>query len=603
MLKNLVRLRIVVSDLAFRLAGKIPKSVRSYLKAISAISRFFDFVRDDTYRVSHAFQMLKTRQASELQEMANVERARSGSSFHVVIDGNAASLEALCQTIESVQDQRDLHLRITLLFSGSNKAENIIGLSRVLAEAKVSLIPTVFSIDAALKVAVQAGVADNEYILFLKAGDVLNKHALSVFRHYIRNNCNPEAIYSDVASISAEKPMPECRPEFCPDYIYEYNYLHSSICFRADFIRDTVLPKVAESGSVDALNHALAIVLANNARAKVQHVPYTLLESLVASEKTAYSISYLAQETLRIVGEQDGFTVQQGKNPETVRLQWRLPIDLPLVSIIIPTKDQLTLLRQCVESILQYSSYRNIEIIIVNNNSENPETFSYFNVLSQDSRVKILDYPGSFNYSAINNYAVGQSSGEYIALVNNDIEVISSDWLETMLSQCARPEIGCVGAKLYYPDDTCQHGGVVVGYGGVAGHAHKNFQKASKGYMCRLISTQNYTAVTAACLMIKKETFLKVGGLDENNLTVAFNDIDLCLKVHALGLRNIWTPHAELYHHESVSRGSDRKGKARIRFMREIEYMKYRWNTEDFKDPAYNVNLTLNREDFALRTF
>lgn len=603
MLNYLVKLRIIVSDLAFRLASRVPKSARRYLKAIAAISHVFDFVRDDTYRVTHAFYMLKDRHALELEAVADSEQGAPRSSFHVIIDGTAPNLPAVCETIESVQDQGDIASRVTIFISDSNKIASFFEAHPYLDLGMFTLLPEAFSPERAIQEALREGFAENEYVLFLAAGDVLNKNALSAFSHFIRDGGNPDAIYSDVASVYSERPVAECRPEFCPDYLYEYNYVSSSIFFRAAFLQGAVLPKVSENGRVDALNHALAILLANTESPKIEHIPYTLLESVAAPHNHDRSVSDLVRATLKVVGANNGFTVHQGKSKETCRVQWNLPTDTPLVSIIIPTRDQVDLLRQCIESILHNSTYTNFEIIVINNNSGNDETFSYFNVISQDSRVKVIDYPGQFNYSAINNFAVGHASGEFIALVNNDIEVISSDWLETMLGQCTRPEVGCVGAKLFYPDDTCQHGGVVIGYGGVAGHAHKNFERASQGYMCRLVSTQNYTAVTAACLMIKKKTFLEVGGLDEDNLTVAFNDVDLCLKVWNLGLRNIWTPYAELYHHESVSRGSDRKGQARIRFLREIEYMKKKWKTESFRDPAYNVNLTLSREDFALRTF
>ncbi len=205
-----------------------------------------------------------------------------------------------------------------------------------------------------------------------------------------------------------------------------------------------------------------------------------------------------------------------------------------------------------------------------------------------------------FNYSALNNAAVKVADGEFIGLVNNDIEVITPGWLEEMLSLAVLPEVGAVGARLWYPNDTLQHGGVIVGLGGVACHAHRCLPQGQAGYFARAELIQTMTAVTAACLVIRKSSFEAVGGLNENDLAVAFNDVDLCLKLRDAGYRNIWTPYAELYHHESASRGLEDNMEKIQRFQSEIDYMKKRWNTDKFADPAYNPNLTLNAEDFSL---
>ncbi|MCA0901400.1 glycosyltransferase family 2 protein [Microbulbifer agarilyticus] len=602
MLNYVVKLRVLVSDYTFRLASRVPKSVRRHLKAIGAISKVFNFFRDDSYRDRYAFKMLKARQSQELEVIAARERDETGNLIHIVIDAQGSSASVVCKTVESVLNQAENTCKITLFASEVDYTEALYNSFPELHKIQFNLLDSGLGVVRALQEVTRLPLAKHEYVLFLNAGDMLNQYAISTFNYFTRVCEYPDAIYSDVATNIAPKPVFEGRPEFCPDYLYEYNYLPSSICFKCEQLRGVNLPGAGWAESVDAINHALAIVLSSYPDVDIRHIPYALVETEVSVEP-GRPVSQLARETLELIGAQRGFEVRNGLSKETVCVQWNLVGQKPLVSIIIPTRDQVELLRQCIDSIIEKSTYQNIEILVINNNSVERETYEYFQALAKLNRVKIIDYPGKFNYSAINNFAVSRSSGEIIALVNNDIEVISPDWLETMVAHCARSDVGCVGAKLYYPDGTCQHGGVVIGYGGVAGHAHKNFSRASEGYMCRLVSTQNYTAVTAACLLIKKETFLTVGGLDEDNLTVAFNDVDLCLKVHELGLRNIWTPHAELYHHESVSRGSDKKGAARTRFMKEIEYMKKRWNTHEFKDPAYNENLTLSREDFALKTF
>lgn len=218
----------------------------------------------------------------------------------------------------------------------------------------------------------------------------------------------------------------------------------------------------------------------------------------------------------------------------------------------------------------------------------------------EDARVRVVRYDRPFNYSAINNFGETQARGSVLGLVNNDIEVIGEGWLTEMVSQACRPEIGCVGAKLYYSNDTIQHGGVILGLGGVAGHSHKHASRDEAGYFRRLKLPQALSAVTAACLVVRREIYQKVGGLDETNLEIAFNDVDFCLRVRAAGYRNLWTPYAELYHHESVSRGSEDTPQKMERFMKEVLYMKSRWQDALARDPYYNPNLTHARENFSI---
>jgi len=260
----------------------------------------------------------------------------------------------------------------------------------------------------------------------------------------------------------------------------------------------------------------------------------------------------------------------------------------------------LDILSQCVGSVLQYTDYPDYEIIVVDNDSVEPSTLEYFDQLKAQDNVRIIKFNGEFNYSAINNFAVDQALGSVITMMNNDIEVIDAGWLREMVSHTMRDEIGCVGAKLLYKNNMVQHAGVILGIGGVAGHAHKYFDAESAGYFSRLHLTQNLSAVTAACLTGEKKIYQRVGGFNENDLKVAFNDVDFCLRVGELGLRNIWTPYALLYHHESVSRGHENTHEKKMRFRREASYMREQWGNLLESDPAYNRNLTLVREDFSL---
>jgi O-antigen biosynthesis protein len=271
----------------------------------------------------------------------------------------------------------------------------------------------------------------------------------------------------------------------------------------------------------------------------------------------------------------------------------------PLVSLIIPTRNGLVLLRQCITSIQQKTTYQNYEIIIVDNGSDDPATLAYFTSISEADNIRILRIDAPFNYSALNNEAVKLAGGELVGLINNDIEVISPGWLEEMVSHALRPGVGAVGARLWFPDNTMQYGGVVLGMLGVAAHSHMRITREQLGYYGRASLTQNFSAVTAACLVIKKSTYEKLGGLNQQDLTVAFNDVDFCIRVREAGYRNVWTPFAELYHHESASRGYDNTPEKQRRASKEVSYMFQRWWDELLTDPAYSPNLTLQSDDFS----
>jgi GT2 family glycosyltransferase len=282
-----------------------------------------------------------------------------------------------------------------------------------------------------------------------------------------------------------------------------------------------------------------------------------------------------------------------------LRVSFNLPSNPPLVSIIIPTRDQVDFLGRCVDSILKKTIYPNYEIIIVDNNSEQQDTFTYFASVVRNQKVKVVRDERPFNFSALNNRAVDYCNGSVFAFVNNDIEVITPEWLGELVSYALRPEVGAVGARLLYPNGILQHGGVILGIGGIAGHNHKGRPRHDVGYFNRAILPQNLSAVTAACLVMRKEVFDEVGGFDEEHLAVAFNDVDLCLRIREHGYLNVYNPYAECYHHESVSRGYETTREKFNRFEGEIATMKKRWGTQLAADPYYNPNLTLLAEDFG----
>jgi GT2 family glycosyltransferase len=281
------------------------------------------------------------------------------------------------------------------------------------------------------------------------------------------------------------------------------------------------------------------------------------------------------------------------------RVRYALPDELPLVSLIIPTRNGEALVRQCITSIREKTGYPNYEIILVDNGSDDPSALRYFQELGANEGIVIVRDDRPFNYSALNNHAVDMARGEFVALVNNDIEVISPGWLEEMVSLALQPGVGAVGARLLYPDNLLQHGGVILGLGGIAGHSHKHFPRNHPGYFYRAILTQELSAVTAACLLVRKRIYQEVGGLEENKLSVAFNDVDFCIRLRQAGYRNIYAAYAELYHHESVTRGFEDTPEKRARFKAESEYMKATWPAILDADPAYSPNLTRDYEDFS----
>ncbi|HSC01375.1 MAG TPA: glycosyltransferase family 2 protein, partial [Burkholderiaceae bacterium] len=283
-----------------------------------------------------------------------------------------------------------------------------------------------------------------------------------------------------------------------------------------------------------------------------------------------------------------------------VHVRYPVPDPAPLVSLIVPTRNGLLLLRQCLQSILDKTDYPRYEILVVDNGSDDAATLDYLHSVRSDPRIRVHRDDRPFNFSALNNAAAGLCRGELLGLINNDIEVIDGGWLREMVGLALRHDVGAVGARLWFADDTLQHAGVILGIGGVAGHIHCQLPRSQPGYQGRARLTQEFSAVTAACVVLRREVFEAMGGLDETNLAVDYNDIDLCLRMRRAGYRVIWTPHAQLYHHESATRGRRRSTAQQQRYDREVAFMQSTWGTWLQNDPAYNPNLTLRGTHFEL---
>jgi glycosyltransferase involved in cell wall biosynthesis len=445
-----------------------------------------------------------------------------------------------------------------------------------------------------------------EYIALLDNDDLLPKHALYWLAEAIVSNPNAGLIYSDEDKIdqAGQRYDPYFKPDWNPDLFLS----HNMICHLGAY--STVLvEKIGgfREGLEGAQDYDLALRCSEQLTPQqIVHIPRVLYHWRSHPGSTAQAGS--EKNYALLAGERalnDHFV--RMKVPAKAELldfgmykaSYDMPIKQPLVSLIIPTRNGLALIKQCIDSIVAKTIYNNYEIIVVDNNSDDPQALAYFESLEKNRNIRIIRDQRPFNFSALNNTAVKHARGEYIGLINNDIEVISPDWLTEMVSLAMQPNVGCVGARLWYTNDTLQHGGVVIGLGGVAGHSHKHLQKKSPGYFYRAQLIQTMSAVTAACLIIKKSIYQEVKGLDEENLTIAFNDVDFCLRVRDAGYRNIWTPYAELYHHESATRGFEDTPEKKLRFGKEILYMKTRWGNALMSDPAYSPNLTLNREDFS----
>ncbi len=445
-------------------------------------------------------------------------------------------------------------------------------------------------------------LAAGEFVALLDHDDIVPAHALLMVARYIDANPGARMLYSDEDKLDSHclRTTPYFKPDWNPVLFLTQNMFSHLGVFETALVRQVGGFRIGFEGSQD-YDLALRCLAVASADAVV-HIPHVLYHWRITPVSTAGSASnkpYALQAAVRAVNEhlqQTGIAASVEPlfgDSGLLRVQYSTPWPLPKVSIIIPTRDGLALVRQCIDSILQKTTYRNFEIIVVDNGSVEAETLDYFREIVTDARVRVLRDESPFNFSALNNGAAAQATGDYLCLLNNDIEVISPDWLNEMVAIASQPGNGAVGAALWYPNNTLQHGGVLIGLGGIAGHMHHSLQRGSLGYFNRAVAVQNLSAVTAACLVIRRSIYEEVGGLNEE-LAVAFNDIDFCLRVREAGYKNVWTPFAELYHHESATRGSDMSSEKYQRFLKEIRWMEERWAGHFELDPAYNPNLSLS---------
>lgn len=432
-----------------------------------------------------------------------------------------------------------------------------------------------------------------DYVVFLNPNDSLSKNALLEIVRSVNSDRELKMIYSDEDSIDSRgiRFNPHFKSDYNADMLLSFNYIGNLLCVKKSTLREIGYLREKYKDGMQYYDLLLRMV-GKIKESEIYHVPKVLYHSRICvNMDSSNGDGNGNKEVLKeyFCSCNQNVLITDGLIENTYRVCYSIPKNLPKVSIIIPTKDHCEVLSKCLDSILRKTTYNNFEIIVVNNQSEHGDTLEFLRDLKERcNAIKVVEYSQEFNYSAINNFAVSQSGGDVLVLMNNDVEIITQNWLEEIVSQCLRKEIGAVGAKLYYPNDRIQHAGVVLGVGGVAGHSYKYCLRNDQGYFGRLMVAQNYSAVTGALLGVRKEIYCEVGGLSEE-LAVAFNDVDFCLKLLKAGYRNLWTPYVEAYHYESYSRGIDDTSKKRRRLDVEINYMYSKWGNLNGRDKYFKT--------------
>lgn len=527
------------------------------------------------------FDQLSPQDTQRLLRQAEV-LARTGPRIGVLLDVSEADGESVRASLESLTAQAYRHFDVIV----SAASVETLALARErLPEARAWLLQH--------QVADYVKTASQPWFLTLKAGCRVAPHALHWFAAVVTRGNEAALLYSDHDHLGEHGER--CEPRFKPDWSLELarssGYPGQTLLVRADLLAEFL------QGTQALDSYGLLLFVSAQAPPQgIVHVPAVLWhwpQSLPDVRTCPITLRrHLAERQVEARVEPDRFG--------HLRVRYALPARRPRVSIILPTRDRLDLLQPCLESVLEKTTYPEYEVLIIDNQSADAATLAYLAQCADIAGVRVLRYEQPFNFSAINNFGVSQASSELICLLNNDTEVISPDWLDEMVGRIIQPNVGAVGAKLYYADGRVQHAGDAVGPGGCANHLHGMLWRDDPGYMDRAVLAQELSAVTAACLLTWRTLFEALGGLDEQNLPVTFNDVDYCLRLNEAGKRVVFTPYAELYHYESLSRGSDDTPERIERARREVRYMRKRWKAVMRNDPFYNPNLSYAHPDFSL---
>jgi len=463
--------------------------------------------------------------------------------------------------------------------------------------------------DGARALAAGIAAARGSHIVPVAAGAQLAPTALLHLAEAVRDNPEAVVFYGDHDQIDTRghRSRPWFKPLWNAEMFLAQDYISAACAIAIEPAR-AALP--LDPAAAEAATYALLLAVAAQANAldgdsgdsdpdgvRIVHVPHVL-----AHLRAVFGVpdrpARMAAIERRLAGS--GVALRDGPG-DTIVVTWPLPADPPLVSVIVPTRDNLVLLRACVHSVLTNTRYRPFEVLIVDNGSVDPEVLGYLDRVARNPAVRVVRYVAPFNYSAINNFAVRAARGQYLCLLNDDTEVLDPQWLGEMMRHAVRPHVGAVGAKLLYDDGSIQHAGVTVGVGNAAGHAHRYQRDGDVGYFHRAEVAHYATAVTAACLVVSRDKFEALGGLDEETFAIAFNDVDFCLKLRRAGWHNIYQPRAVLLHHESKSRGKDIAPSQIARFHRELAALRERWQTMTFIDPLHHPQLDSEVESYIVR--
>ncbi|MBQ0058784.1 MAG: glycosyltransferase family 2 protein [Lachnospiraceae bacterium] len=594
--------------------GRLMKKGTEYLryKGPKALAKkTYDKLFNPVYKPIIYTDWIKKHLPSD-RELARqkAESFEMNTRFSIVVPLYKTPEEFLVQLVDSVKAQSYGNWEL-VLSDGSGENSPLDGILTKLEEsdARIKVLRNKKQLHIAENTNAAIAAATGDFIVFADHDDLLTPNALFENAAVIRRHPDAEMIYSDEDKIGVgEKYMqPNLKPDYDPDLLCSVNYICHLLAVKKDLLNRVGLLRPAFDGAQD---YDFVLRCTEETKA-IYHIPKILYHWRFFDGSTAAnpeSKTYAFEAGKRAIEahyERLGLPgkVEMGPFPGIYRTTWHYEDD-PMVSILIPNKDHTEDLDVCLKSIDRGRVYPNLEIIIIENNSTEPETFAYYEELKKrDERVKVITYDeGVFNFSAINNLGAKEAKGDYLFLLNNDTEFISEDVIGEMVDYCRRDDVGAVGALLYYNDNTIQHAGVIVGWGGVAGHAFVNQKRGETGYMHRIICQQDYSAVTAACMMVKRSVFEEIGGFSEE-LAVAFNDIDLCMKIREAGYLIVYDPYCELYHYESKSRGLDQGNPEKVRrFQKEMAIFQKKW-PEILRDgdPYYNPNFSMITQDFSLK--
>jgi GT2 family glycosyltransferase len=527
----------------------------------------------------------------------------------VVIAHPVNSKFALRESLNSVASQLYPYWELCIAVDASS-AESLNNVLRdsIGSDPRVRITRVDESQDTPMNTAI--GAASGEFVTFLKPADLFPEHALYEVAVELGRNPKADVLYGDCDEITwkGERRCPWFKPGWDPDLLLSQDYLNDPVLYRLTLLQQIKFfrPELENAEFYDLALRAAEQTLPD----RICHIPVILYHRRTVEEDDGGAPRLMfarpvreraLREHLDRRGQVDAVILSAPRVPNAFRIIWPLPAELPLVSVIIPTRNHADLLAECAEGVLQKTGYTNIELLIVDNDSVEPSTHELFERLRKDKRVRLLSMPGPFNYSALNNYAAREAKGEVLVLLNNDISIIDRDWLRELVSQALRPDVGIVGAKLLYPDEKVQHAGMVVGPNENVAHIHRLADRNDAGYFGQLGLARSLTAVTGACVAVRRSVFFEAGGLNETDLKVAFNDVDLCLRVGDLGFRVVWTPFAELIHVEFGSRGSEDTPENKERVRRERLYMKRTWaSLMESGDCFHNPNILFTWNAFEV---